>query len=176
MRRNLLLALAALALVGLVSVALVLLPRSRPITVRLVKAIQSHDATTLTFEIKNNTAGFYMLGQFAVLEVRNGESWEEFYYCSVRQYKLGGHASIAFTSEVPSLPKHSPLRLQLDVDKRLDGIWGYLTLIRRGKFISPFTKIQLFGLRTEVLSDEFTEQSLPAAPQPAPIADSGGLK
>ena len=172
MRRILLLALAALAFVGLVCVALVLLPGSQPINVRLVKALKTHDAATLTFEIKNNTTGFYMLGMFAVLEVRNDAAWEEFYYCLVRQHTLAGHSSMTFTSQVPILPKHSALRLQLDVSKRQSAFRAFLTQMRRG--INPFNKDQFFGAGTEVFSDEFLEQSLPSSPQLEPSANSPG--
>jgi len=128
MRQTILLALVLA--VGLVCGGIVLFSGSATpaITVQHVKAVQSGSATTVTFEITNNTAQFYRLDEFAVLDVLREGAWKLFNYSvSLDQfnflqfrtdlgpfdYTLGPKASRGFTSEVTNLRKGSALRLEI---------------------------------------------------------------
>jgi hypothetical protein len=125
----------------------------------------------MTFEIKNRTGDEYIFFPFEV-QIRNGNAWTKFQgfnigkIYTVPTIKPGGLSS--YTINVTNLPAGCVIRLKIRPQKKLLGVNGF---VRRAKLnlknqvggggsisLNPFDKnSQVFGLPTEVESEEFVE-------------------
>jgi hypothetical protein len=171
--------------VGLVLVAvlvcvasLITIPRKPPqdITVRHVKSVHSSEITTMTFEIKNHTESPYIFLPFEV-QVRNGNAWTRFQVFnsgSIHPIPTVGPTGLAsYTVDVTNLPAKSVVRLSIHPQKVLLGVPG---LVRRAELnikkqrgggggrlpLNPYDKnSEVYGLPTEVVSEEFVETASP---------------
>lgn len=160
-------------LVVLLFIAMLLtVPRRplQPIKLRHVKSVQSENVTTMIFEITNHTADPYIFFPFEV-QVRNGTDWTEFEgFDRPRFIRLAPRGVASYTVNVTNLPAKSVVRFSIRPQKTLLGVDGFvrraeLNLKKQGGGAGGWTSLnpndknsQVFGLPTEVVSEEWVEQ------------------
>ena len=165
------------ALLLFVAILFVLVRQPSPaITVRHVKSVQSEHVTTMTFEIKNHTADPYIFHPFEV-QVRNESAWTKFQGFDIT--KIHPHPTLdpggvaSYTLNVTNLPAGSVVRFSIRPQKVLLGVSGFVRRaeleVKRqanggrggggGISLNPYDRnSKVFGLPTEVVSEEFVEQ------------------
>jgi hypothetical protein len=150
-------------------------PRKPPqeVTVRHVASVQSGDVTTMTFEITNHTADPYIFHPFEV-QLRNGKAWTKFQGFDITKIhpklRLAPRSVASYSVNVTNLPADSVVRFSISPQKVLMGVEGFarraeLELKRQtrgtgggGIPLNPNDKnSQVFGLPTEVVTDEWVE-------------------
>lgn len=163
MQRKALLALAALAVVGLVCIWVLAFSGSGApaITVRLVKSIRSGRAVTATFEITNHTSNVYFISPERV-EVRNGARWQQSddQFCLIGMDILPERSCLVSTYVVTNLPTGAALRLALTAEQKFCGFNGFVKRLklrfpRRGISLNPFDQSNNLPW-DEVVSEAFT--------------------
>lgn len=150
----------------------------QPITLRHVKSVRSGNVTTVTFEITNHTADLYIFNPFEV-QVQNGSVWTNVrgfddsttlraILTPIPTIDPKGRATYMF--DVTNLPAGSVVRFKIRPAKALMGVSGFLkrvefNLKRLGQGGGPWPPLNpndkrthVFGLPSEVTSEEFVEQ------------------
>jgi len=124
----------------------------------------------MTFEIKNHTADPYIFHPFEV-QVRNGNAWAKFQGFDIIKIhpapKIDPKGLASYTLNVTNLPAASVVRFKIRPQKTLLGVNG---LVRRAELnlkkqgpsggfpLNPYDRnSNVFGLPTEVVSEEFVE-------------------
>jgi hypothetical protein len=169
-RRDLLIALGALAVVGVVCIGIVLFSGSisPAITVRHVSSVRSGSLLTATFQIDNRTSSTIRFS--CVIE-------EIGFVGSARRYQsrvnpgnsvsiLTPHSQHSFSCAVTNPPALSALRLSLTASKELNGLETLFGMLR-GRRRVPFS---IFGKPTTIVSDVFIVPERRLV-EPAPSAD-----
>jgi hypothetical protein len=176
MRRTILLALAALAVVGLVCVATVFLVYKPPpaITMRQVMSTRSGHYLLASFEVENSTSSTFSLSPWVGVEMSDGRAWK---YCSQFNSSnpgsmLIGHSHYSFTFAITNPPTLSQLRLNLLAAEELKGVEALFRILKSPKRVS----FSVFGKQKTIISDEFIVPELSTSPEPTPSAESAGSK
>ena len=161
----------AVVLVVLLFIAMLFtVPRKPPppqeVTVRHVGSVQFGNVTTMTFEVTNHTADPYIFCPFE-LQVRNGNAWTKFQGFDITKIDpfptLAPRGLASYTVNVTNLLAGSVVRFSIRPQKVLLGVNGF---VRRAELevkgggipLNPYDKnSQVFGLSTEVVSEEWVE-------------------
>lgn len=179
-----------LAVAGVVAVLLlitgllfILVSPAPTFTVRHSQTVRSNDGFLLTFQIANHTPNFYFVEPSEV-EANDGGGWKRCFEFSndtppLQSSALTPHAWVTYIWKAKNLPPGCPLRVKIRFHKGTTGLEGFIMRLwlqhRVSVPLNPFVeRSKVFGLPTEVASDEFTEPAPPASTEPA--ADSPGSK
>lgn len=169
----------AVVFVLVLVIALLLATSRRPsqaITLRHVRSLRTDNVTMMSFEVKNHTAEPYIFFPFEV-QVRSGDSWTKFQGFDITRIhpapKLDPAGLVSYTVGVTNLPAGTVVRLAIRPQKVLLGVNGF---VRRAELevkrksrgaagagggglpLNPYDKnSQVYGMPTEVVSEEFVE-------------------